>query len=57
MISQTYIPKEIEKEFTIINEYIKYPTYLDKEFQNSISEDKIYNNYSEENIKKPLPIF
>ena len=40
MISQTYIPKEIEKEFTIINEYIKYPTYLDKDFQNSISEDK-----------------
>ena len=57
MISQTYIPKEIEKEFTIINEYIKYPTYLDKEFQNSISEDKIYNNYSEENIKKAFTNF
>ena len=46
------IPKAIKEEFKIVSENIKYPTYLDEEFQKSISEDANLNNYSEENIKK-----
>ena len=51
------IPKAIRDEFTIINKGIKYPTYPDQDFQNSISDDKNLNNYTEENIKKSFTEF
>ena len=51
------IPKNIRDEFTIINKDIKYPTYPDQDFQNSISDDKNLNNYTEENIKKSFTEF
>lgn len=46
------IPKPIQDEFTILNKDIKYPTYPDQDFQNSILEDINLNNYSPENNKK-----
>jgi acetyl esterase/lipase len=46
------IPYAIQNEFTIVNKNIKFPTYPDDEFQNSISEDTNLNNYTEENKKK-----
>ena len=51
------IPKNIRDKFTIINKGIKYPTYPDQDFQNSISDDKNLNNYTEENIKKSFTEF
>lgn len=51
------IPIAIQNEFTILNKNIKYPTYPDDEFQNSISEDTNLNNYSEENKKKAFNEF
>ena len=51
------IPEAIKNEFIIISDNIKYPTYLDEEFQKSISEDKKLNNYSEENTKKAFDDF
>ena len=38
------IPKAIRDEFTIINKGVKYPTYPDQEFQNSILDDQNLNN-------------
>ena len=46
------IPEAIKTEFKLTSENIKYPTYLDEEFENAISEEETMNNYSEENIKK-----
>ena len=51
------IPKPIQEEFTILNKNIKYPTYPDQDFQNSILEDINLNNYSPENIKKSFQDF
>ena len=51
------IPKAIRDEFTIINKGVKYPTYPDQEFQNSILDDQNLNNYTEENIKKSFTEF
>ena len=46
------IPEAIKTEFTFTSENIKYPTYLDEEFEKVISEEEKMNNYSEENTKK-----
>lgn len=46
------IPKAIKDEFQIISTNIKYPTYKDVDFENSILDDATLNNYSEENKKK-----
>ena len=46
------LPKSIQDEFTIVNKNIKYPTYPDQDFQNSILDDQNFNNYSEDNAKK-----
>ena len=46
------IPAAIKTEFKLTSENIKYPTYLDEEFENAISEEETMNNYSEENTKK-----
>ena len=51
------LPKAIQDEFTILNKNIKYPTYLDQDFTNSILEDQNFNNYSEENIEKSFNEF
>ena len=51
------IPKAIKAEFTIASDSIKYPTYLDDEFQKSISEEENLNNYTKENIKKSFDDF
>ena len=51
------LPKAIQDEFIILNKNIKYPTYPDQDFTNSILEDQIFNNYSEENIKKSFNEF
>ena len=51
------IPEAIKNEFIITSDNIKYPTYLDEEFQKLISEDKKLNNYSEENTKKAFDDF
>ena len=51
------IPKVIQEEFKIQNNNIKYPTYPDQDFQNSISDDLKFNNYTEENIKKTFNQF
>ena len=51
------IPKAIKAEFTITSDSIKYPTYLDDEFQKSISEEENLNNYTKENIKKSFDDF
>ena len=39
------IPKIIRDEFKILNKHIKYPTYPDQEYQNSILDDINFNNY------------
>ena len=46
------IPKPIKTEFKLTSENIKYPTYLDEEFEKAISEEEKLDNYSEENTKK-----
>ena len=51
------IPKPIRDEFKILNKHIKYPTYHDQEFQNSILDDINFNNYTEENIKNTFNQF
>ena len=51
------IPKQIQEEFTISSENMKYPTYPDEEYQKSISEDENLNNYSSENIQKTFDDF
>ena len=51
------IPKQIQEEFTITSENMKYPTYPDEEYQKSISEDENLNNYSSENIQKTFDDF
>ena len=51
------IPKAIKDEFQIISTNIKYPTYKDVDFENSILDDATLNNYSEENKKKAFEDF
>ena len=51
------IPKEISDEFSIINENIKYPTYPDTDFQNSILDEYNLANYSKEKTKKDFKEF
>ena len=51
------IPKEINEEFSIINENIKYPTYLDNDFQNSILDEFNLANYTKEKTKKDFNEF
>ena len=51
------IPKQIQEEFTITSENMKYPTYPDEEYQKSISEDENLNNYSSQNIQKTFDDF
>ena len=51
------IPKQIQEEFTITSENMKYPTYPDEEYQKSISEEENLNNYSSENIQKTFDDF
>ena len=51
------IPQAIRDEFTIVTTNIKYPTYPDKVFQDSITDDSILNNYSEENNKETFHEF
>ena len=51
------IPKLIKEKFAVTSENIKYPTYPDEDFQNSISEDINLNNYSTENNKKTFNDF
>jgi tryptophanyl-tRNA synthetase len=51
------IPKQIQEEFTIVSENMKYPTYPDEEYQQSISEEENLNNYSEQNIQKAFNDF
>jgi hormone-sensitive lipase len=50
------IPKSIAEEFNIVTENIKYPDYLDEEFQESISDNKI-DNYTEVSIQKIFKTF
>ena len=54
---QEDIPKLIKDEFVITSEDIKYPTFIDEDFQSSISEDPKLENYSEANIKKAFNDF
>ena len=51
------IPKSIQDEFQIISSNIKYPTYKDLDFENSILDDANLNNYSEENKKRAFEEF
>ena len=51
------IPKSIQDEFIIVSNNIKYPTYKDLDFENSILDDANLNNYSEENKKKTFEEF
>ena len=51
------IPKAIQDEFTIINNNIKYPTFMDKVFQESISDDINFKNYSNNDIEKTFNDF
>ena len=51
------IPEEIQNEFKILNTNIKYPTYPDEDFQNSILDDPNLNNYSEQNTKNAFNEF
>ena len=51
------LPKAIQNEFTIQNKNIKYPTFPDQDFKNSILDDHNFNNYSEENTKKSFNEF
>ena len=45
------IPKSIRDEFIIVNQNIKYPTFADEDFYKSISENPIFENYTEKNMK------
>ncbi len=45
------ISNENKSDFTLLNKNIKYPTYPDEEFQNSILDNPELNNYSSENNK------
>ena len=51
------IPKAIRDEFSILNKNIKYPTYPDQDFQNSISDNQNFCNYTEDSIKKTFTEF
>ena len=51
------IPKVIKDNFLIVNKNIKYPTFSDDDFINSISEDPIFENYIEKNIKAAIDDF
>ena len=51
------IPKLIQDEFQIISTNIKYPTFKDLDFENSVSDDANLNNYSEENKKSAFEEF
>ena len=51
------IPKVIKDNFLIVNKNIKYPTFADEDFINSISEDPIFENYIEKNIKAAIDDF
>ena len=51
------IPKGIKDNFLIVNKNIKYPTFADEDFSNSISEDPIFENYKEKNIKAAIDDF
>ena len=51
------IPKSIREEFTITNKNIKYPTYPDEDFQQSILDSKKLKNYTKENIQKSFTEF
>ena len=51
------IPKGIKDNFLIVNKNIKYPTFSDEDFINSISEDPIFENYIEKNIKAAIDDF
>ena len=51
------IPKAIRNEFKILDKNIKYPTYPDKDFQNSIADNPNLNNYSNEKNKKAFNDF
>ena len=51
------IPKGIKDNFLIVNKNIKYPTFPDEDFINSISEDPIFENYIEKNIKAAIDDF
>ena len=51
------IPKSIREEFMLVNQNIKYPTFADEDFIKSISENPIFENYSEKNVKKTFEDF
>ena len=51
------IPKSIQDEFQIVSNNIKYPTFKDLDFENSILDDPNLNNYSEENKKRAFEEF
>jgi len=51
------IPKGIKDSFLIVNKNIKYPNFPDEDFINSISEDPIFENYIEKNIKAAIDDF
>ena len=51
------IPKSIRDEFILVNQNIKYPTFADEDFIKSISENPIFENYTEKNIKKTFAVF
>lgn len=51
------IPKSIREEFRIENQNIKYPTFADEDFIESISENPNFGNYTEKNIKKTFEDF
>ena len=51
------IPKGIKDNFLIVNKNIKYPTFLDEDFINSISEDPVFENYIEKNKRTAIDDF
>ena len=51
------IPKDIRDNFLIVNKNIKYPTFPDEDFINSISEDPCFENYIEKNKKAAIDDF
>ena len=51
------VPKSIRDEFKIVNQNIKYPTFADEDFIKSISENPVFENYTEKNIKKTFEDF
>lgn len=51
------IPKSIRDIYEIVNQNIKYPTYPDEDFINSISENPIFENYTQKSIQKTLDDF